>query len=217
MGCHWNRRAAVYQCHRGALAGQEFSNKREAREALAAAGSPVASPREVEPRAPGYWRDLYGGWIDGDGDCQDTRQEVLIEESLVEVQLTPDSCRVLSGEWRDPFTGRVFTDPGALNIDHLVPLAEVHRSGGHARSRRRWRAYANDLSNSETLIAVSRSANRSKGDKDPAGRLPPREAFHCDYVAQWLRVKKTWNLAMDDAEAGAIERLLANCARGGAR
>jgi hypothetical protein len=71
-----------------------------------------------------YNRDLYGGWIDADGDCQNTRQEVLIEESLIPVELDSRGCRVQSGEWFDPFTGQTCTNPGDLDIDHFIPLAE---------------------------------------------------------------------------------------------
>ena len=72
-----------------------------------------------------YNRDLYGGWIDADGDCQNTRQEVLIEESLIPVELDSRGCRVQSGEWFDPFTGQTCTNPGDLDIDHFIPLAEA--------------------------------------------------------------------------------------------
>ena len=44
--------------------------------------------------------------------------------------LDADGCRVVGGQWHDPYTGTTFTDPSRLDIDHLVPLAEVHRSGG---------------------------------------------------------------------------------------
>ena len=106
-----------------------------------------------------------------EGGCQDARREVLIEESVGLIIFTDtDQCRVDSGQWVAPFTGAVVTDPSKLDIDHLVPLANAHWSGTHAWDSDRKRAYANDLSNPAHLVAVTASANRSKGSKGP-GRL----------------------------------------------
>jgi len=73
------------------------------------------------------------------------------------------------------------------------------------------RNYANDLSDPRTLIAVSSSANRSKGDKDPAKWMPPNKKFHCEYVRAWVSVKARWQLTMDTQERRAIKRLQASC------
>ena len=158
-----------------------------------------------------YDRDLYPHWIDADGDCQDTRQEVLIAESRVPVRMTADGCRVVSGEWFDPYTGQVFTDPGRLDIDHLVPLAEAHRSGADQWTEEWREAFANDLDLDESLIAVSASANRSKADQDPAEWLPPRRAYRCEYARAWLAVKDRWGLHIDPEEARAIAHALSDC------
>jgi len=61
------------------------------------------------------------------------------------------------------YTGQYFTDPRKLDMDHVVPLAEAHQSGGYARSIAKYRQYANDLASSEHLIAVASAANRSDG------------------------------------------------------
>lgn len=55
--------------------------------------------------------------------------------------------------------GTIFTSPRRLDIDHFVPLAEVHRSGGASWAHKLRVEYANDISNPKTLIAVSASAN----------------------------------------------------------
>jgi hypothetical protein len=73
---------------------------------------------------------------DADGDCQDTPAEVLIVESTITVTLSADGCDVIAGQWVDIYTSRVFTDPSLLDIDHMVPLADAHRSGGHIGTHR---------------------------------------------------------------------------------
>lgn len=158
-----------------------------------------------------YDRQLYKHWTDEDKDCQDTRQEILIAESVTPVILDEKGCKVISGWWNDPFTGNAYTDPADLDIDHLVPLKEAHLSGGHSWSAVRKEQYANDLSNPDTLIAVSRSANRSKGARDVAEWLPPNEDFHCEYVRRWVSVKDRWGLNLDRVEADAVETLLLEC------
>jgi hypothetical protein len=104
-----------------------------------------------------YHRDdwmQHGTWADADDDCQDSRHEVLIAESTVSVTLNPPGCRVMAGAWQDPYGGETFTDPPDLDIDHLVPLANAHISGGWAWDPDRKQAYANDLTHPEHFIAV---------------------------------------------------------------
>ena len=69
---------------------------------------------------------------------------------------------MVSGSWNDPYSGRTITDATKLDIDHMVPLKEAHQSGAAFWSRERKRAYANDLDDPDTLIAVDRRLNRQK-------------------------------------------------------
>ncbi len=103
------------------------------------------------------------------------------------------------------------SDPGALDIDHMVPLKEAHRSGAHAWTAERREAYANDLGHPQALIAVKSGANRSKGDKDPANWMPPNRSYWCQYLGDWIAIKTRWELSVDQAEADALKKGLAVC------
>ena len=100
----------------------------------------------VPDAIPAYKRGEWRHWTDEDGDCQDTRQEVLVAESVSPVVYTDlGQCRVASGIWVGPHTGEQFNVPARLDIDHMAPLGNAHQSGGWAWSPEQKRRHANDL------------------------------------------------------------------------
>lgn len=164
------------------------------------------------PKYVAYKRTLYQHWIDEDGDCQDTRQEVLIRDASARVAYQDDKhCRVASGAWLDPYTGRTIRDPKEIDIDHAVPLKNAHESGAWTWSAERKRQYANYLVYQKHLLAVSASENRRKSDKGPDRYMPPNAAYHCEYVKIWIRIKRDWGLEMTEAEGATVQRVLDKC------
>lgn len=150
-------------------------------------------------------------WADADRDCQDTRQEVLIEENVGTLLLSEDGCRVLRGTWLDPYSGDVVTDPRRLDVDHLVPLEASSRSGGAAWPAEKKRAYANDLEHPEHLVAVGASLNRQKGSRGPESWRPPRRECWCWYARSWRGIKARWGLSTTEPERRAIAEMLVTC------
>jgi hypothetical protein len=199
-GCHTDSRSGEYHCHRGALDGRQFDSKQQAIDVDAIPGQSNASAG-----SGGYDRDLYDHWVDFDGDCQDTRQEVLIAQGQ-KIRYESGRCRIASGIWIGPYTGNRYTDPGDLHVDHVVPLAEAHRSGAADWSASRKRDFANSMDN---LLAVDAGENMSKGADDPSGWMP--EVGKCRYAQQWLRVKQRWGLAADPDERQALKSQFARC------
>jgi hypothetical protein len=175
---------------------------------------PVRDALEQLPLADenrtGYQRTAFRHWVDADKDGCDTRKEVLKAEAVVAPVQGP-GCALTGGEWYSPYDDTYFTDAGKLDIDHLVPLAEVWDSGASAWTAAERQAYANDLADARDLIAVSARSNRSKADQDPSTWLPPAAGYRCTYVTDWIADKTRWGLTIDPAEQTALQQDLAAC------
>jgi hypothetical protein len=168
----------------------------------------AALPVRAESSMTGYSRDKFPHWIDADSDGCDTRKEVLQRQRL---QGTLVGCLVTGGRWYSAYDGLYFTNPSSLDIDHVIALAESWRSGSNLWTTDTRKRFANDLSYTRSLIAVSASSNRSKGDKDPSAWLPPRAAYKCKYVTNWVAVKYRWSLKINTTEKTAIQNALNGC------
>lgn len=161
-------------------------------------------PVATETRA-GYDRDLFHHWVDADGDCRDTRDEVLAAESEVTVR----GCDVQRGLWVSYYDGARTRASTGFDIDHLVPLAEAWDSGARRWSSATRERFANDLADPRSLVAVTASSNRSKSDRDPAEWMPAYG--RCTYLRQWVAVKIRWSLRVDRAERLALTRHASAC------
>jgi len=162
----------------------------------------------------GYARDRFGaGWATGPGGC-DTRTAVLAAESITPAVV--QGCTVLVGEWVSVYDATRVTEPTALDVDHLVPLAEAWTSGADDWNDQQRRSFANDLdpARPDALIAVTATANRAKGDGDPAEWMPPDRAVWCRYATAWITQKAAWHLTVDEAEHQALTQALATCPTG---
>lgn len=190
--------------------------------------SPAAAARaldrlDIGPRSapgPAYDRDAFGTpWADVDGNGCNQRDDVLLRDAVPETVTVgrQGGCDhdVLAGSWIDPYTGHTLRfddlkDPAqaqAIQIDHVVPLAEAWRSGAASWSEERRETFANDLG---VLLAADGPTNAAKSDDDPAA-WRPRQPFQCEYAARWVAVKSAWSLTADRSEVAALRELLGTC------
>lgn len=176
----------------------------------------VTTVLPVQPinEIPIYNRKDWGNWTNteerGNNNCiWDTRNFILRRDSIhVEtVEKSNKPCRVITLTFMDPYSNQYFkVSASSIDIDHIVPVSEVHRSGGANWSQERKNQYYNYLAG---LTATLSKINRTKGDKDPSKWLP--EYGKCEYVQTWVAIKIHWSLSMDLLEITAIADVLKTC------
>lgn len=172
----------------------------------------------VLPDAPAevtipYQRRAWLHWIDANGDCRDTRAEVLLRDAVGPVTMDARGCRVISGQWRDPYSGNTHHTARELDIDHVVPLAAAHMAGGATWTTDRRRAFANDLEYPWSLKAVAARLNRQKGAAAPQDWMPPDPAIHCVYLEAWVTIKARWGLGLQPDERQFLLERSQTCPR----
>lgn len=173
---------------------------------------PVSCPAMPAGSPPAYDRSLYRHWSDADGDCQNTRAEVLLRDTDQPVEFTAATavrrCVVESGHWRDWYSGDERVVASAVEIDHVVPLADAHASGGWQWTIAQRQQFANDPHN---LVVTTRRTNRTKWAHAPDAWLPTSAEAKCRFVTRWYETKAQYGLRMRPEEARAIFRVLRTC------
>lgn len=115
----------------------------------------------------------------------------LLRNSLQGIEYKPGTrdCKVIAGHLDpDPYTGKTI-DLKQIAIDHIVPLHAAWNAGAAQWDPQQRRIFANDMTE---LIAVSSSANSSKGDSTLSQWLPP--IGKCPYVIRYLTVSAKYHL-----------------------
>lgn len=176
---------------------------------------------------PGYQRKCSGeqacvfgpAWTDdndapGGHDGCDTRNNVLAR-SMTAVTYRPGTrnCVVLTGQLADPYSGTSIAfrkrDAGAVQIDHVYPLAAAWDMGAWRWDLRRRVRFANDLD--YNLLAVRGSDNQDKRDHTPGEWLPPNRAYRCFYAGKFLAVAVTYDLPVTAADRRVLAAVAQGC------
>ena len=145
---------------------------------------------------------------DFDGDCQSTRQEMLILTSRSNVRYTnPRNCVVRTGQWLDEYTGETFEVAVKIEVDHVIPRMYAHTHGGDRWMPEQKLQFSNDPLN---IMLVERREIRRKRDRGPS-RYLPRDEFQCEYVTLWNQISEKYNLQLSASDRSTISRIKADC------
>jgi hypothetical protein len=169
----------------------------------------------IRPEGPmkDYKRAKFGQpWADVDHNHCDTRNDILRRDLRRLVLVAGSKCLVESGRLHDPYTNRFIVfkrgakTSSAVQIDHVVALADAWRTGAADWNANRRLVYANDP---DVLLAVNGPSNEAKGDDDASQWLPPKN--DCRYVARQIAVKVKYTLWLTPSEHAAIVATLDHC------
>ena len=196
-GHYWGQ---SYHCHVTACEMPDtFDFRRRARDSLLT---------DYRQREKFFNEDDWSYEEDFDGDCQSTRQEILVLTSRVDVRYTnPRNCVVRTGEWLDEYTGELFKVAVKLEVDHIIPRMYAHTHGGDRWTPEKKLAFANDPLN---IMLVERREIRRKRDRGPS-RYLPRDEFQCEYINLWNQISEKYDLQLSTTDRSTISRLNADC------
>lgn len=183
----------------------------------------VAGIKESKAQNVAYDRKEWKHWssVSGNSSCWNTRAEVLyrqaekgsavlLDKNKKKVTSKSDACTVGGGTWVDPYSGKKFTDPSKLDIDHMVPLKYTASHGGQDWSAKQKEKYANSLEAGH-LLAVAAGENRSKGDRGPSAWKPSDKSNWCAYAKNWTSVTVKWKLTNTATDKKALVSMLKTC------
>jgi len=196
-GGHYDHQTGRYDCHRLGCVDKAGKN-------IAQAGNLFAQSTIKK-----YNRRNWPHWIDEDNDCQNTRAEILIRDSLKPVRFKRNkNCAVVEGKWIDPYTGQIMFKASRVDIDHVVPLEYAWQTGAADWPKSRKQIFANDFHN---LLAVNRSVNRSKSNKGPSRWQPPLRNYWCEYASLWRQIQGKYNLLISAGEDQSLRKMERAC------
>ena len=174
--------------------------------------TPVLAVETADADIPEFNPDDWVRWVDMDGDCRDTRQEVLVrdnENPNFLIFTGEQRCVVLAGLWGSRYvSGYGGYRPDWNIVAHMVPLENAHRSGGWQWDPVRKMKYANSLAD---LYLTNWHPNQGRDDNGPENWRPYEERYWCDYARDWIDTKKRWNLTATAEEDRALHEMLATC------
>lgn len=161
-------------------------------------------------------------WKDVNGNGCDTRNDILKRDLRDVTTAGRNNCRVTSGVFDDPYTGKTIhfkygkDTSSEVQIDHVVALHDAWMTGAQKLTQQEREALANDPDN---LLAVDGPENQRKGDGLCLNKsgctgmyLPPNEKYHCEYAAKFTEVKSKYNLGLTEGQKETLVPLLEQCA-----
>jgi len=134
--------------------------------------------------------------------CSDYDRDTYPYPRTVEVDIIKSQGGMFS-----PYDMTCFSSRRESDVEHIVAIAEAHRSGMCSQSNRKRAKFSSDILN--LTLATPHLNRNEKVAKDAAQWLPTHN--ECWFASRVVAVKKKYQLSVDKAEKKALKRVLENC------
>ena len=153
-----------------------------------------------------------GDWVAASADCRDVSEQVLVARSAVPITWADQlECVVDGGLWTDRYLGSNLESIIEVEVEPLVPVENVHLSGGADWTLDTRQAYLADIEHPPTLHIVAAEGGHNPRAQGPDAWRPSNRNTWCAYAVDWVAVKARWELTVTDAEAAALDDMLQTC------
>ena len=163
-----------------------------------------------------YTRDAFGEpWADVDQNNCDTRNDILARDLKSKIlKYKNNQCIISGGVLLNPYTGKSiifkqgYKSSLAVQIDHVVSLANAWYHGAYAWSDHERLIFANDPQN---LLAVDGPTNAFKSDKDITQFKPSNQPYLCKFTKLQIDVKYKYRLTVTSSEKKLFQQIITRC------
>lgn len=119
------------------------------------------------------------------------------------------ACSISKGKWIDPYSGKTIKNVKDMDVDFIIPLSVVNKSGGSDWDKVTKKTYSNDTEN--VLIAVSKDSKDDRGDKTIAKYIPKSKEYKCEFAKNYTIVANKYNILITDKDKDKLSDLIVEC------
>ena len=151
-------------------------------------------------------------WVVAATDCLDVSERVLVARSAIPVTWADQlECVADGGLWNDRYLGATLDSVIDVEVQPLIPVENVHISGGSDWTPDTRQSYLADIDHPATLHIFAAQGGHNPRAQAPDEWRPSNRNIWCAYAVDWVAVKARWELTVTEAEAVALADMLATC------
>ena len=122
-------------------------------------------------------------------------------------------CFKKGATWKLEYTKKSTAKRTVPAVATLIPPVEVWRAGGWNWTAAQRSAYMKNVKNLRVHMVTTKQLITQRNNRKPEQWLPKGAAEKCAYAIDWVVVKYQYNLAMDQREYDALNKVLAGCSK----